>query len=190
MASRLILSRQFDALSIPLHIVEWNVSVSPVNPDENGHKLEQDSVKDWTTQVSCIHCVEAGRYHVLKGRTACSAADSDPFGPGELTSIQGRTPYLAALATEAALGKKHDNCCLHAATQPTVISNTADTAQRTPLQQFIFFFQNIFNYPCKTSCWINHIQCMILVGASLKWMLQSTTKWMLESTLIKVKNLN
>ncbi len=31
-------------------------------------------------------------------------------------------------------------------------------------------------YPCKTSCWINHIQCMILVGATLKWMLESTIK--------------
>ncbi len=43
-------------------------------------------------------------------------------------------------------------------------------------------------FPCKTSCCINHIQCMILVGATLKWMLESTIKWMLESTLIKVED--
>ncbi len=30
---------------------------------------------------------------------------------------------------------------------------------------------------------------MILVGATLKWMLESTMKWILESTLINVENL-
>ncbi len=35
-------------------------------------------------------------------------------------------------------------------------------------------FHSYYHYPCKTTCWIKHIQCMILVGATLKWMLEST----------------
>ncbi len=57
--------------------------------------------KDWTTQVSCMHCVRGRSMWCVDGEDSLLGRWLGSSRSGQLTSIQGKTPYLAASAAEA-----------------------------------------------------------------------------------------